>query len=298
MLLLEEAIRTVVTSLGNQIIPLEAFSLDKDTIQQDMFLPTLREYQEYFPNIKTKTITANSLGGSDIVINLPDCIGSPLSMRFGGYPNVPPLNSLYSKPDWSWDFQTKTLHTVMGGGPWILTYAANYTLENAQVIESFQTLKDEDEISFKIRGEFKGKSLKITRKKDKLSMKVVDVYKKDGLTYGELEGQLGAGRICLNDLRCKLELDSTRDDELIIEYISKYKAIQELTFQNMEFLIWFASKLLTSIGSLKLMTQLDGMPFNIAIDDLRTRGLELVNQVETDLKVQKQEFYSWTGSKY
>lgn len=298
MLLLEEAIRTAVSQYGNHIIPLEAFSLDKDTIQQDMFLPALREYQEYFPNIKTKTITANSLGGSDIVIQLPDCIGSPLSMRFGGYPNVPPLNSNYNKPDWSWDFQTKTIHTVMGGGPWILTYAANYTLENAQVIESFQTLKDEDEVSFKIRGEFKGKSLKITRKKDKLSMKVVDVYKKDGLTYGELEGQLGAGRICLNDLRCKLELDSTRDDELIIEYISKYKAIKELDFQNQEFLIWFSSKLLPSIGSLKLMTQLDGMPFNIAIDDLRTRGLELVNQVETDLKVQKQEFYNWAGNKY
>ena len=298
MLLLEEAIRTAVSQYGNHIIPLEAFSLDKDTIQQDMFLPALREYQEYFPNIKTKTITANSLGGSDIVIQLPDCIGSPLSMRFGGYPNVPPLNSNYNKPDWSWDFQTKTIHIVMGGGPWILTYAANYTLENAQVIETYQTLKDEDEVSFKIRGEFKGKSLKITRKKDKLSMKVVDVYKKDGLTYGELEGQLGAGRICLNDLRCKLELDSTRDDELIIEYISKYKAIKELDFQNQEFLIWFSSKLLPSIGSLKLMTQLDGMPFNIAIDDLRTRGLELVNQVETDLKVQKQEFYNWAGNKY
>lgn len=297
MLLLEEAIRTAITSVGNQIIPLEAFSLDKDTIQQDMFIPALREYQEYFPNIKTKTITAGSTG-SDIVMHLPDCIGSPLSMRFGGYPNVPPLNSNYSKPDWSWDYQTKTIHTVMGGGPWIVTYAANYTLGMAQVYQTYQTLKDEDEISFKLRGEFKGKSLKITRKKDNLSMKVIDVYTKDGLTYGELQGSLGVGRVCLNDLRCKLELDSTRDDELIIEYMSKYKAVQELTFQNMEFMTWFASKLLTSIGSLKLMTQLDGMPFNISVDDLRTRGLELVNQVETQIKTQLGEFYSWTGNKY
>jgi hypothetical protein len=231
-------------------------------------------------------------------MNIPDCIGSPMSLRFGGYPNVPSLNSRYEKPDWSWDFQTKTIHTVMGGGPWIVTYAANYQVGMAQVYETYTTLKDEDEVSFKIRGEFKGKSLKITRKKDGLSMKVTDVYTKDGLTHGELAGTLGTGRICLNDLRCKLELDSTRDDQLIIEYMSKYKAVQELTFQNQEFLLWFASKLLTSIGSLKLMTQMDGMPFNISIDDLRTRGLELVNQVETDLKVQKQEFYSWTGNKY
>lgn len=297
MLLLEEAIRTAVTSYGNQIIPLEAFSLDKDTIQQDMFLPALREYQEYFPNIKTKTITAGSTG-SDIVMSIPDCIGSPLSLRFGGYPNVPPLNSNYSKPDWSWDFHTKTIHTVMGGGPWIVTYAANYTVGMAKVYETYQTLKGEDEVSFKIRGEFKGKSLKITRKKDQLSMAVVDVYTKDGLTYGELEGPLGAGRICLNDLRCKLELDSTRDDELLIEYMSKYKAIQELTFQDDYFIQWFASKLLTSIGSLKLMTQLEGMPFNIAIDDLRTRGLELINQVESVIKIQAGQFYMWTGNKY
>lgn len=297
MLLLEEAIRTAVAQYGNTIIPLEAFSLDKDTIQQDMFLPALREYQEFFPNVKTKTISAGATG-SDIYMNIPDCIGSPMSLRFGGYPNVPSLNSRYEKPDWSWDFQTKTIHTVMGGGPWIVTYAANYQVGMAQVYETYTTLKDEDEVSFKIRGEFKGKSLKITRKKDGLSMKVTDVYTKDGLTYGELAGTLGTGRICLNDLRCKLELDSTRDDQLIIEYMSKYKAVQELTFQNQEFLLWFASKLLTSIGSLKLMTQMDGMPFNISIDDLRTRGLELVNQVETDLKVQKQEFYSWIGSKY
>ena len=297
MLLLEEAIRTAVAQYGNTIIPLEAFSLDKDTIQQDMFLPALREYQEFFPNVKTKTISAGTTG-SDIYMNIPDCIGSPMSLRFGGYPNVPSLNSRYEKPDWSWDFQTKTIHTVMGGGPWIVTYAANYQVGMAQVYETYTTLKDEDEVSFKIRGEFKGKSLKITRKKDGLSMKVTDVYTKDGLTYGELAGTLGTGRICLNDLRCKLELDSTRDDQLIIEYMSKYKAVQELTFQNQEFLLWFASKLLTSIGSLKLMTQMDGMPFNISIDDLRTRGLELVNQVDTDLKVQKQEFYSWTGNKY
>ena len=297
MLLLEEAIRTAVAQYGNTIIPLEAFSLDKDTIQQDMFLPALREYQEFFPNVKTKTISAGATG-SDIYMNIPDCIGSPMSLRFGGYPNVPSLNSRYEKPEWSWDFQTKTIHTVMGGGPWIVTYAANYQVGMAQVYETYTTLKDEDEVSFKIRGEFKGKSLKITRKKDGLSMKVTDVYTKDGLTYGELAGTLGTGRICLNDLRCKLELDSTRDDQLIIEYMSKYKAVQELTFQNQEFLLWFASKLLTSIGSLKLMTQMDGMPFNISIDDLRTRGLELVNQVETDLKVQKQEFYSWIGSKY
>ena len=297
MLLLEEAIRTAVAQYGNTIIPLEAFSLDKDTIQQDMFLPALREYQEFFPNVKTKTISAGTTG-SDIYMNIPDCIGSPMSLRLGGYPNVPSLNSRYEKPDWSWDFQTKTIHTVMGGGPWIVTYAANYQVGMAQVYETYTTLKDEDEVSFKIRGEFKGKSLKITRKKDGLSMKVTDVYTKDGLTYGELAGTLGTGRICLNDLRCKLELDSTRDDQLIIEYMSKYKAVQELTFQNQEFLLWFASKLLTSIGSLKLMTQMDGMPFNISIDDLRTRGLELVNQVDTDLKVQKQEFYSWTGNKY
>lgn len=298
MILLEEAIRTVVIQYGQQIIPLEAFYLDKDTIQRDMFIPALREYQEYFPNIKTKTLSANTLGSSDIVVNLPDCIGSPLSMRFGGYPNVPSLNSRYDKPDWSWDFQTKTLHTVMGGGPWIITYAANYPVGIANIIETYSTIRDEDQISFKLRGEFKGKSLEIKRKQDGLSMKCIDVYTKDGITYGELEGPLGVGKVNLNDLSCELELDSTRDDQLIITYTTKYKAIENIDFQNQEFLVWFGSKLLTSIGSLKLMTQLEGLPFQISVDDLRTRGLELINQVETDLKIQKQEFYNWAGNKY
>ena len=46
------------------------------------------------------------------------------------------------------------------------------------------------------------------------------------------------------------------------------------------------------------MTQLDGMPFNISVDDLRNKGLDLINQVEQDLKIQKQEFYKWTGNHY
>ena len=46
------------------------------------------------------------------------------------------------------------------------------------------------------------------------------------------------------------------------------------------------------------MTQLEGMPFNISIDDLRSRGIELQNQVESDLKISKQEFFMWTGNKY
>ena len=297
MLLLDEAIKTVVTTFGQGLVPLAALSLDRDTIQQDMFIPALREYQEYFPNIKTKKMYGSSTGET-ISMRLPDGNGVTVSRRFGGYPNVVPLNSRYEKPHWSWDFQNKTINTVMSGGPWLVTYAANYTVENAQVTEYYRTLKDEDEISFKIRGEFKGKSLIIKRKTDGLFVKVVDIYKRDGLTYGELEGSLGVGKICLNDLRCELEIDSTRDDELIIEYVSKYKAIQELTLQNMEFITWFSAKLLTSIGSLKLMTQLDGIPFNIAIDDLRSKGLELMQQVETQLKTQSQEFYHWTSNRY
>jgi hypothetical protein len=296
MITLEEAIESAVLTHGQQIIPLEAFSLDKLTIQS-MLKQTLKEYQEYFPNVKTKTMNGTSTTQA-VTMQLPDCIGSPMSIRFGGYPQVAGLNSRYDKPNWQWDFHTKTITTVMGGGPWIITYAADYGLSNLEVKEYFQTLKDEDEIEFKIRGEFKGKSLKITRAKDKLSMEVVDLYTRDGLTFAELEGSLGTGRICLNDLKCQLELDSTRDDQLEITYITKYLGVKELDQQNQEFLIWFASKLLTSIGSLKLMTQLDGMPFNIGIDDLRSKGLELINQVETDLKVQKQEFYQWAGNHY
>ena len=296
MITLEEAIENAVTIYGQQIIPLEAFSLDKLTIQ-NLFKVTLKEYQEYFPNVKNKTV----YGANDtqsVTISLPDAIGSPLSMRFGGYPNVVGLNARYDKPNWQWDFHSKTITTVMGGGPWIITYAADYGLENLEMTETLQTLKDEDELEFKIRGEFKGKSLVITRKTDGLSMKVVDVYTKDGLTYGELEGPLGVGKICLNDLHCKIELDSTRRDTLEIKYITKYLGIKEIDFQNQEFMIWFSSKLLTSIGSLKLMTQLDGMPFNISVDDLRNKGLDLINQVETSLKVQLQEFYKWTGNHY
>lgn len=296
MITLEEAIENVVLQYGQQIIPLEAFSLDKLTIQ-NLLKYTLAEYQEFFPNIKTKTMYGNSAPDS-ITMHIPDCIGSPMSLRFGGYPKVTGLNARYDKPNWQWDFQTKTITTVMGGGPWIVTYASDYGLSNLEVKEYVSTLRDEDELEFKIRGEFKGKSLVITRGQDKLSMKAVDVYTKDGLTYAELEGSLGCGRICLNDLKCKLELDSTRNDQLEISYTTKYLGVKELTVQNQEFLIWFGSKLLTSIGSLKLMTQLDGMPFNIGVDDLRSRGLDLLNQVETDLKVQKQEFYNWTGNKY
>lgn len=296
MITLEELIDSATLTYGQQIIPIEAFFLDKLTIQS-LLKQTLAEYQEFFPNVKTKTMYGSN-GIDTVTMKLADCIGSPMSLRFGGYPNVVGLNSRYEKPNWQWDFQTKTIRTVMGGGPWIVTYAADYGLKNLEVKEEFQTLKGEDEIEFKIKGEFKGKSLVIRRRRDNLCMKIVDVYTREGLTYGELEGPLGAGKVCLNDLRCKLELDSTRDDILDIEYTTKYLGVSELTLQNQEFTTWFASKLLTSIGSLKLMTQLDGIPFNISVDDLRSKGLELINQVETDIKVQKQEFYHWTGNRY
>ena len=293
MLLLEEAIERVVVGEGQQLIPLYAFSLDMLTIQ-NMFKSVLREYQEYFPNIKTKKL----YGNSGIAVHIPDCIGSPQSFRFGGYPQVIGLNPRFEKPNWQWDYHTKTLTSVVGGGPWLVTYAADYTLKNCEVKETINTLKGEDELQFNLRAEFKGKSLTITRKTDGLSMKVVDIYEKEGLTIAELQGNLGVGRVILNELKCEIELDTTRDDVLEISYISKYLGVEELTLQNQEFIIWFASRLLTSIGSLKLMTQLDGMPFNISVDDLRSRGIDLQNQVETDLKIQKQEFYMWTGNHY
>lgn len=293
MLLLEEAIERVVLGEGQQLIPLAAFSLDKLNIQ-NMFKYTLKEYQEYFPNVKTKKIS----GTSGVAVSIPDCIGSPLSFRFGGYPQVTGLNPEFNKPNWQWDNQNKTLTSVVGGGPWIVTYATNYTLKNLQVQEEVLTLKNETELVFTIRGEFKGESLIITRKGDGLSMKVVDIYEKEGLTIAELQGPLGVGKVILNDLRCELELDSTRNDSLVISYITKYLGIEELDMQNQEFIIWFGSRLLTSIGSLKLMTSMDGMPFNISVDDLRSRGLELQNLVETDLKISKNEFYKWTGNVY
>lgn len=293
MLLLEEAIEKVVVSEGQQLIPLEAFSLDMLTIQ-NLFKYSLREYQEYFPNVKTKKL----YGTSGIAVSIPDCIGSPMSFRFGGYPQVVGMNPRFEKPNWQWDYQTKTLTSVVGGGPWIVTYASNYTLENCEINDTYQTIDSEDQVSFKLRGAFKGKSLTITRQKDKLYMNTVDVFEKEGFTIAELEGPLGTGRCTINDLTCELEIDAPRNDILDIHYTSKYLGVKELTFQNQEFLIWFGSKLLTSIGSLKLMTQLEGMPFNISIDDLRSRGIELQNQVETDLKISKQEFFMWTGNKY
>lgn len=296
MITLEEAIENAVLTHGQQIIPLEAFSLDKLTIQS-MLKQTLKEYQEYFPNVKNKTMNGTSSVAA-VTMHIPDAIGSPMSIRFGGYPKVVGLNSRYEKPNWQWDYHTKTITTVMGGGPWIITYAADYGLTNLEVKEYFRTLKGEEEIDFKIRGEFKGKSLVVTRNTDKLYMKTVDTYTRDGLTYAELEGSLGTGTVCLDDLRCHLEIDSTRDDQLEISYITKYLGVKELDLQNWEFTTWFASKLLTSIGSLKLMTQLDGMPFNIGVDDLRSKGLELINQVETEIKVRQGEFYNWTGNKY
>lgn len=292
MLLLEEAIERVITQEGQNLIPLAAFSLDKLRIQ-NLFKTSLMEYQEYFPNIKTKKIA-----GTGTCLQIKDCIGSPLSLRFGGFPNVVGMNARYDKPNWQWNYQTKTITTVLGGGPWIITYAAEYNLDYQDVTESYRVIKGEDEIELNLRAEFKGKSLVVKRKTDGLSMKVVDTYEKDGLSYAELEGPLGTGTVLINDLRLKLELDSTRDDELQISYITKYLGIKELDFQNMEFITWFGSKLLTAIGSLKLMTQLEGIPFQISTDDLLARGRELQQQVESDLKVQKQDFYKWTGNHY
>ena len=144
MITLEEAIEFIVVTYGNQIIPLEAFSLDLLTIQS-LFKNTIREYQEYFPNVKNKTIYGSSLDTS-IMIHLPDCVGSPMSLRFGGYPNVVGLNSKYDKPNWQWDYQSKTIRTVLGGGPWIVTYASDYTLTNLEMTEYIRTIRDEDEI--------------------------------------------------------------------------------------------------------------------------------------------------------
>ena len=293
MLLLEEAIEIVVNKEGQQIVPLAAFSLDKLRIQ-NMFKNALKEYSEYFPNTITETVNSDSTGNC----YLPKATGSPTSLRFSGFSQVPPLNSTYNKPEWYWNNETKTIQSLMVGGPWIVTYPADYTISNMSVEDRIMTLKNEEELEFNLAGEFKGESLVIKRESDNLSMSVDCVYTKDGLTLADLSGKLGNGVVDLTNLRCKLYLDSTKDDNLIISYVSKYLGVKELDKGSREFLDWFGSILLTSIGTLKLLSQIDGLPFNIAVDDLRARGIELQNKVDNDIRIRDQLFYRWTAGPY
>jgi len=80
--------------------------------------------------------------------------------------------------------------------------------------------------------------------------------------------------------------------DINISYNSKYKSIKELSFKDVIFVNLFKGEFMKSLANAKSI-RLDGLPFDITIDDLYSKGDELIQKTIEDLQNSRSKWWSF-----
>lgn len=80
---------------------------------------------------------------------------------------------------------------------------------------------------------------------------------------------------------------------LNISFVSKYKTIKELTYDDIIFVNIFKGSLMKSLGTSKSITKLDGLPFDVSLDELYSKGEDLFNTTMEELKNSRGYWWAW-----
>lgn len=78
-----------------------------------------------------------------------------------------------------------------------------------------------------------------------------------------------------------------------ISFVTKYKVIKELTYDDIIFVNIFKSSLMKSLGTSKSITKLDGLPFDVSLDELYSKGEDLYNTTMEELKNSRGYWWTW-----
>jgi hypothetical protein len=184
-----------------------------------------------------------------------------------------------------------------------MEYLGDYTIGNLQhTYEAENTISGENDIEFVLPAEFKKGSLKIYKQTSQKDM-LEDTS--GGQTDPEnplpedtiyLAGSLGTGYIEPATLTVKLKLTDITADNIMVSFVTKWKAIAELDQTNDLFNTWFKVNVLNVIGAIKQQTQLDGigLPFDTSRDTILDRARALADTLP-EMKNNFNKWYNWLG---
>jgi hypothetical protein len=98
-----------------------------------------------------------------------------------------------------------------------------------------------------------------------------------------ITGTLGDGYIDLDTLDVFINLGVNTNSTVEVSFNTKYKSCVEIEEEDPVFIKLFTAMLMMSLGNNKSIAKLDGLPFDVTLDDLNQKGKELMREVQEEL---------------
>ena len=292
MLYLEELVDAVIAEEGQTLMGLdflfETLALPMKKIEL-IFKKAVSEYSERRPMKKTEVFNNYDIEG---YIIMPEGTTSCRIARYGILPNQMPRYYMPTFGEQYVEFDPTTLQCRVWPPvtPLRLTYTQKYVPTKNILIENTYNLPySTNEFETTLPTMYGGNSLKIqktTESGETYTMvpngniiEETDVF--DKITkYAELEGDLGTGTVNLDTKEMSLTMNNYSTGALFLSYFPKYYVVKELDLGNYIFTKLFASKLITSLASLRAQaTQAKLHNIDLTTDELYTRAQELKEEV-------------------
>lgn len=265
MLLLDQATNKVLLEEGQILVPLDAFTLDRLKVEK-IFENALYKFADYVPH--TKKLTSFVGSGGIILEDAQEIISVKVSVNKRmnrGTPFIPWYDQV-----WDWDPQSK-LFTSIYDANFDLKYLAYYIFDYVDISYIQRNISlNSPQLIFDLRGNYQPGTLKFIIDDEEFTEGTIT---DNVLTL--LSNKTGSGSINLLTLRVTLSPDATTIGNLIIEFTSLYKGVEELSIKSKYFLEMYAYELLTALANIKQDTKIEGLPFDITTDDLINRARTL-----------------------
>lgn len=272
MLSQDELVLKTMSQAGQVSISPEDLDYDADLVRRDFFIPIVREYQAYRPNIKEIPMTISTSEGSTPprdfrkIVTLTPYSGTGVSLE-------------KRLPKTAYEFRDGFI--IVDSGDYILKYFATYTITYRIFLQEVYSPINEDEFFVDLRQALKPETLIIRVGGDEATS--------DGA--GVITGDF-TGTYNLETWRLSLVFPQPVNNLVLLDYTSVNPIVLELDLEENLFMDLFASKLLASFGTSKSIVRIDGLPFDITVDGLMDYGRQKEEQFTTALET-RQTWWSW-----
>ena len=98
---------------------------------------------------------------------------------------------------------------------------------------------------------------------------------------------MGTLDMLLYDITAKF----TDSADLVVSFNSEYKSIKEMSLEDSLYVDLFKGEFMKALGTSKAITRLEGLPFDVSVDELYDKGSELSQKVMEDLQNNRSKWY-------
>lgn len=283
MLTLEDSTRNIIYTKGLFAIPPEAFQFNWDILNR-IFVSTLNKFERYCPLCKTLVTVGNN------PTKMPDDCIYPKAVAFGNNSMIMPQTAAVDSQSWSYDRATKLLSVFTKTGS-VSNIQVQYLAKRPSTILTtemtpFQVFEDESLVNIQLDFVPNLETIYIAKGNSELTVT------SRARCCATFEGDFGSAILDLNSLSLQVTQTDTSEGYIDISYDNKYPAYELISEDQDFFELWYAANILTSLGNIKAIVNLDEMPNSISADDLISQGKELMSQV---IEGQKERQYWWKG---